>query len=115
MKFKINTKPVNFNHAYRKRGNGYGMFMTQEGQDYKELLRLSAINAGGTMYSTPVVSLTFTFGDKRKHDIDGCIKLTLDSFEGVLYEDDNDVQELHVYKQYDKNNPSVEVEINHLQ
>lgn len=110
MKFKVNIKPVNFNNAYRRRA-GYGMFMTQEGKEYKQTLANTAIMHKGVIHENPAVTLTFTFGDKRKHDIDGCIKLTLDAFEGLLYFNDNDIQELHVFKKYDKNNPSIEVEI----
>ena len=48
--------------------------------------------------------------DKRRFDIDN-IKGLLDSFSGILYEDDSQIVELHLTKGVDSNNPRVEIEV----
>lgn len=53
----------------------------------------------------------FYFGDKRKRDVDAYVKILLDSMQGIVYEDDNQVHILHLFKHYDKDNPRTEVEI----
>ena len=58
------------------------------------------------------LKITFVDGDKRRHDVDSRIKFVLDLLEEAgLYPDDNMVNELHVFKEYDKNDPRVEVKI----
>lgn len=56
-------------------------------------------------------TLHLYFGDKRKRDVDAYIKILLDSMEGICYENDNQINELHVYRNYDKQNPRTEVEL----
>jgi len=51
------------------------------------------------------------FGDKRKRDIDAYLKVLLDSMQGIVYEDDEQIVELHVFKEYSKENPRVEIGI----
>jgi Holliday junction resolvase RusA-like endonuclease len=57
------------------------------------------------------VTLVFHFGDKRKRDVDAYIKIILDAMEGLVYDNDNQIVELLVYKQIDLKNPRTEVEI----
>jgi Holliday junction resolvase RusA-like endonuclease len=44
------------------------------------------------------LDITYTVGDKRKHDLDNFFKGTLDSLTGVLYEDDGQVIALNARK-----------------
>lgn len=57
------------------------------------------------------LNVLFYFKDNRKRDIDSHLKALLDSMSGVVYLDDSQVNELHVYKQVDTKNPRVEVSI----
>ena len=109
VEFVLHVKPVGTNHAYKKRGKGFGMYMTKEGKQYKEMLGWAA--NGQQMFERPEVWLTFTYGTKHKVDIDSAIKLTLDSFNGVLWEDDSLIELLHVKKLYKKKDPSVKVKV----
>lgn len=123
MKKKINTPieftvpihPVSVNQAYR-RLRQYGMYLTAEASAYKTALSYAAMSeiGGKPMAEKPVVTLVFTFADKKKHDIDNYLKLTLDSFNGILWQDDNDISEIHAYKKYEKNNPSVFISITEI-
>jgi len=49
------------------------------------------------------------FGDKRKHDIDNVVKTIFDSFNGLVYKDDNQIQKLVVEKGYCKGKPRTEI------
>lgn len=56
-----------------------------------------------------IASMVLYFGDKRKHDIDNFCKIALDSLTGIVWEDDSQIQELTIVKEYDKNNPRIEI------
>ena len=58
-----------------------------------------------------VMVVTLFFGDKRKRDIDNFNKLWLDALEGVVYENDSQIKQLTLIKDYDKENPRIEVNI----
>ena len=87
------------------------MYLTAEAQTYKDTIAWAAKENFVQLYKAPSVFIMFTFGDKRKHDIDNCIKLTLDSCNGVLWDDDSDIQELTIRKSYKKDDPSVHIEV----
>ena len=62
--------------------------------------------------STPVeLNIKQYFGDKRRRDIDAHLKILLDAMEGIVYDNDNQIFEMHVTKNYDKENPRVEITI----
>lgn len=63
------------------------------------------------MTGTLAVNLMFYFGDKRKRDIDAYIKIILDSMEGIVYENDSQVTELHCFKDIDIKNPRTVIQI----
>lgn len=115
--FRVDIKPVGTNQAYRKRGQGFGMYMTKEGASYKEIIAAEAWNAmteqchGHDFIKSPEVSLAFFYGDQRKHDIDSAIKLTLDSMNGVVWNDDSEIGRLLVTKGYRKGRPAVVIHV----
>lgn len=47
----------------------------------------------------------------RRGDLDNRIKVMLDALEGIAYEDDAQVRELHAWREEDKENPRVEVTV----
>lgn len=58
------------------------------------------------------VSVTFqVYRPRKSGDLDGIFKLTLDTLNSIVYEDDKQVCELHAYRHESKENPRVEVEI----
>lgn len=57
------------------------------------------------------VNLIFYFGDRRKRDIDAYIKIILDSMNGIVYEDDSQIIELHCFKAIDVKNPRTEIQV----
>lgn len=60
---------------------------------------------------TLAINLLFYFGDKRKRDVDAYIKIILDSMEGIVYENDSQVTELHCFKEIDIKNPRTVIQI----
>ena len=60
------------------------------------------------------VIIRLYFGTKRKQDIDNYNKILLDSLTGIVWEDDSQIQEMVIAKDYDKKNPRIEIEINPL-
>lgn len=48
------------------------------------------------------LTLTVTFGDKTKRDIQNCFSCICDALEGIVYEDDGQIVEIHGAKVYDK-------------
>lgn len=113
--FVLYTKPVPVNSLYRcvnKR-----QILSRRGRIAKndlstELMCIDALRGNFKPLKRCVaVNLILYFGDKRKRDIDAHIKVLLDSMNGVVYVDDSQITELHVYKEYDKENPRTEVQI----
>jgi Holliday junction resolvase RusA-like endonuclease len=58
-----------------------------------------------------VMNVMMYFGDNRKRDIDSYLKILLDSMEGIIYENDNQVVEMHCFKEIDVKNPRTVIQI----
>lgn len=79
---------------------GLMIVRTQEARDWEKYAR----NAAGRMWSRPpingpvAVHKWVIFADRRRRDLANVDELLLDSLEGVCYEDDSQVYELHGFK-----------------
>jgi len=51
------------------------------------------------------LTLHLYFSDRRKRDLDNCAKAITDALNGVVYDDDAQIDELHVYREFDKEWP----------
>lgn len=105
----ILTKPIPVNSKYGVI-NGR-MLLTKKYRDTKTAMAWEiASQWRSEPLSTPVtLNILQYFGDKRKRDIDAYLKILLDSMEGIVFENDNQVNEMHVFKEYDKQNPRIEI------
>jgi Holliday junction resolvase RusA-like endonuclease len=56
------------------------------------------------------VTLRFRLADRRRRDLDNLSKGTLDAGNGILWEDDMQIQELHIYRERGEPGVTVEVE-----
>lgn len=103
----IYTIPVSTNALYRGR-----RFLTQRGKENKETIALEAMTQWRQKPLDGRIRLKVSlfFPDARKRDIDN-IKGLLDSFSGVLYTDDNQIDKLTITKEVDRDNPRVEIEV----
>lgn len=113
--FTYYEEAKNPNNAYFRSANtgkGFkGMFMKADYKAYKEnLTRLATLLVGGDFvpFTGPIKIVSFwTFGTKRKKDLQNCGKLEFDAFNGIIYEDDSQIIEDHRYKLYEKDKPSI--------
>jgi len=104
----ISTEPVSLNLMYRGR-----RFLTKRGKDTKQSMELEFMSQykGDIQEGEVCLNVMFYFKDNRKRDIDSHLKALLDSMSGIVYEDDSQVNELHVFKEIDKDNPRTIVQI----
>jgi crossover junction endodeoxyribonuclease RusA len=55
------------------------------------------------------LNVRFYFGSKRRRDLDTMNKLILDALTGIVYADDHQVSELHLYRDYDPKKSRIEL------
>jgi crossover junction endodeoxyribonuclease RusA len=58
-----------------------------------------------------VVRAQFFMGDRRRRDLDNCLKLVTDALNGIAYVDDSQIVEIHAVKLIDLNHPRTQVMI----
>jgi Holliday junction resolvase RusA-like endonuclease len=85
--------------------------MSAEGKKIKEHFKKEFIKQ---WQSDPIsgeikLEVNYYWGDKRKRDIDNFSKLWLDAGTGIIWEDDNQISELLLKRNYDKNFPRIEI------
>lgn len=104
----IKTPPVSTNHMYRGR-----RFLTKDGKASKSTMALEIAVQGKFALTEDDIALNvlFYFPDNRRRDIDGYLKALLDVMTGIVYKDDSQINELHIFKEVDKENPRTIVQI----
>lgn len=107
--FEIKTTPPSINGMYR----GGRRFLTKKGKATKDGISMEILSQRNfePMKGDIAMNVLFYFPDKRKRDIDNCLKALLDCCTGLLYLDDSQIVELHVYKQIDSKNPRTVIQI----
>ena len=115
-KIILKGKILSTQHIYRStcRGKFPTRYMTREGKELKELYQLEArVQYKGKVMSADCdMEIILFFKDKRRRDVDNYNKLVLDSLEGIVYEDDKQIQKLTVEKKISVEDPRVEIKIN---
>lgn len=109
----INRKPVSWNQAYRKRGRGFGMYMTKEAVEYKNFVKLATrlqvkdftLPKGFVVRCTMVVCLPEFITKKNTpsktaSDLDNLLKTSIDSICDELGFDDSAIFEYQLVKVY---------------
>lgn len=110
MRIVLKTMPPALNATYR---SGKGRFYKDRGASLAQKAVAWEIRnqyRGKPLEGPVAVEMTFWWKNKRK-DIDSSIKATLDACTGILWLDDRQVVDLHVWKECDKENPRVELDI----
>lgn len=110
-KILLKTKPIPLNALYRAYNGRY--LLSKLGRETKIALEWEVRSQwqSNPLKTDVIVNLILYFGDKRKRDIDAYLKVLLDSMNNIVYRDDSQIKELHVYKEFDKANPRVEISI----
>lgn len=97
------------NHSMR------GMYRTVEANAYREtvgwMLRAKGVNP---LHNKLIVTIR-AFRPRKAGDIDGILKVSLDAMNKLAYDDDKQIVELHVYRDDDKKNPRLEIEIQEIE
>lgn len=111
MRIILKGNPLSTSHIYKSFRNR--VYLSKQGKDLKASYIEQAISQYKDKQLTEdlKVEVDFYFGDKRKRDIDNYNKLVLDSMNKVVWEDDEQIQELILRKFYDKENPRAEITI----
>lgn len=111
MTLTIYTKPVPVNQKYFVR-NGRNILSNKYRQAKRDLqLEIQSQYNEQPLARNVAVNVIEYFGDKRKRDIDAYLKILLDSMSDIVYLDDSQVTELHVFKEVDKENPRIEIQV----
>ena len=118
MTIELKGEPKSTQHCYKYacRGNFPAFYMTKEGKTIKESYQWQArAQYKGAPIDAPLVVTAYIyFGTKRRQDIDNFNKLFFDALSGIVWVDDSQVQELHLYKFYDKAEPRIDLKIQTL-
>lgn len=101
------TEPISVNKLYTGR-----RFLTKEGKSTKEAMAWEAKSQyrGEPLKGELILNVMFYFSSKRK-DIDNSLKALFDCLSGILWEDDRQIVEMHVFKLIDEKNPRVVLQI----
>ena len=95
------------------------MFMKKDYKDYKELWIATAkkamSDANLQMQEGPIGVISYwTFGTKRRKDLQNCGKLEYDALNDIVYKDDDQILFEAKSKLYKKNEPSIILEVHQL-
>lgn len=115
----LTGEPRSTNNIYRSvcRGKFPSVYLSAEGKALKEQYQLEAkIQWGQKPLLLGPVSLSarFYFKTRRLRDLDNGNKLLLDSLTNIVYEDDSQIDQLILTRDFDKKNPRIEVTITNL-
>lgn len=92
--------PPTVNHAYRKRGNGHGMYMTKEAKAWKEGACVEAKNTyrkKSPLHGRLAVLVVYRVKSRGRWDVDNRTKALLDALTMAgIWEDDRQIEHLNV-------------------
>ncbi|AVT83677.1 RusA family crossover junction endodeoxyribonuclease [Rhodopseudomonas palustris] len=111
----LKGEPKSTQHLYKMSyAAGYPkIYMTNEGKALKDAYQWQAKIqwVGKPSKERIALHVTYFFGSKRLRDLDNMNKLTLDALTGIVYEDDSQIDELHIYRAYDKECPRIAIAV----
>ena len=104
IEIEIGEVPPSVNAMYRH--SKFGVYMTPKGREFKEYVQLSLKNLVRAGKIAPYsderlkVEYEFHFKGKRKRDTDNYIKSIQDCLEGILFDNDEQIEELTAKRFY---------------
>lgn len=115
MKIILSGNPLSTQHIYRYTciGRFPRLYMSRKGKQVKEQYQLEVKNQykGKVIQGDCDMEITLFFKDKRRRDVDNYNKLVLDALEGIVFQDDSQIQKLTIIKNYSKEDPRIEIKI----
>ncbi|WP_165973948.1 RusA family crossover junction endodeoxyribonuclease [Marinitoga lauensis] len=99
LEIEIEGIPPSVNHAYRKRGRGHGLYKTPQAKEFQKrvyyIAREAMRKARWTMIPKDrnfyLMEMHFHFKNWRHPDPNNLLKILIDSFQGVVFEDDKNI------------------------
>lgn len=86
--------------------------LSAKAREYRRSVGLRCAAAGMRLPALHDVEVTiYLYRRRRAGDVDGPIKLLLDSLQGLAFKNDAQVRDLHVHRRDDKNDPRVMVDV----
>ena len=109
IKLTLKGNPISTQHAYGHTGNR--RYMTAKAKALKEdyQWQVKEQYKGQIIEDDLVANILLYFKDNRRRDWDNWHKISMDSLEGIVYKDDSQIQEAHIFKEIDKDNPRIEI------
>ena len=109
----LKGRPQSTNHLYKVtfKGSYPHMYMTADGKATKEsyIWQTKVQWKKGVLKGDIKLDIKLYFQDKRRRDWDNYHKIAMDALEGIVFEDDRQIQDVHVRKYLDKDNPRIEI------
>lgn len=96
---------------YRRSPGTHGMFKTSEAVQWTEECQWEFKIAKGELTPVGSVDIHLRMFLSRDRDIDSCFKIVLDALEGFAYINDSQVGRVIAYKEFDKSNPRIEIDV----
>lgn len=111
MKLVLPVPPSSNRYWRLDKRNGH-LYPSEEAKRYKHGLKLRALTEGlRKPLAGPVVASVVVYRARRAGDLDNSLKVLLDALNGVAFEDDSQVIEIHARREDDPSNPRVEVRV----
>lgn len=98
--------PPSVNAYFRAKGNR--VYLTDDARQYKRAVKLMLGNRFDMFTGRVAVNVSI-FRPRKSGDLDNRLKVMLDALQGVAYENDSQITEIHAFRYDDKENPRVEV------
>lgn len=101
-------------NTYWRRGQ-YSTYLSKKGREFKE--NVKAILIAEKIKKTEkrlLVTINLFFKGKRKRDIDNYNKAILDSFNGIVWGDDEQIERLIISKEYNHKSDFFTVEVEEI-
>jgi len=118
-KIVFRGEPLSTQHLYKiaRFGGRAGIMMTAEGKAAKAEYGWEAKRQwqAKPLQGEIVLSVTFYFKTKRRRDLDNQNKILFDALSGIVYEDDSQIAELRLRREYDRARPRIEVQVQEAQ
>lgn len=110
---KGNPRSTQTCYKYAGRGGFVRGYMSKVCKDLKEDYQWQLAQ----QWKKPVLSedleitIRVYFGTKRRADWDNFHKLSMDAMTGIVWEDDSQIKVAHIYLNYDKEDPRIEIDV----
>lgn len=92
------------------------MVKSREARDYQENVTILAIQQQIPLIEKPteVVVTIRWFREALRGDLDKRYSIMLDALQGIAFENDSQIAEIHAYRTLDRENPRIEVIVSRL-